>query len=335
MTRQRYDGSVQSAMTPTPANVGRTEDNSVYRCIVTKVIYVDDPANITANSTNPRVLYDVVVLGGFASGQIISNCRLSSLLGGNSSFYERVLRAADQDVSGSRLSESDGDIVYVEFVQGHTAYPMIVSLDNGIKTSEFIGATLSDGPRLREQYNGVWREINKDGELELQIRGGVSVAEKGKFTPNSDALVTFKTTKDEKNTRTFKSGLKIEEDGKSDKITVTMKGGLTSLFDGTADKATITTAAGAKMEIDGKSKAIKMTVGSTEVLIDGNSGKISLKGDFIDLGSQVEDFVTKFIELATAFNSHAHISALPGQPTSPPTGPLLQTVGSQTVKVQS
>lgn len=337
--RLRPDGSVQSSSTPTEANVGRGSDFGMYRCVVTKVIYVGDPANVTTNSSNPRVLYDCVVLGGFASGQILSNCRLSSDLGGTTSFYERVLRACTDDISNSRLSDADGDVVYVQFVQGHTGYPTIVALDNGIVTVGKIGASKDEGPRSIREYNGVRETINKDGELIQEVKGGVPDSDKGGFEPNSSVLITTKISKDEKVTRTFKSGLTIVEDGAGDKITKTLKGGISIVEDGKADKVTITTAGGAIVDIDGAGGKITLTKGSTIIELDGNGDKISLKGGFVDLGASVSDFAVLFTELLTAFNTHTHMYVLPAipagpAPTTPPVAPMMQTVGSQTVKVQ-
>lgn len=295
----RHDGSIQSGMTPTPSNVGRQDDFAIYRCMVTRVIYVDDSSNITANSSNARVLYDVVVLGGFSSGQIISNCRLASIFGGDTSYFERILRAASNDVSKTKLSSADGDIVYVQFVQGHTGYPVIIALDNGINTKGKIGATSSQGPRSLKEYNGVRETINKDGEFQLDIKGGSSNSEKGSFTPNSDSQITVKADKD--------------------------------------GKYTITTKSGATIEIDGPGNKITLLKGSTIIELDGNGDKISLKGGFIDLGASVSDFAVLFTELLTTFNSHTHNApqAPAGVlPTTPPLAPMLQTVGSLTVKVQ-
>lgn len=337
--RLRPDGSVQSASTPTETNVGRGSDHALYRCVITKVIYVGDPANITTNSSNPRVMYDAVVLGGYASGQIVSNCRLASDLGGNSAYYERVLRACTKDISNSRLSDADGDVVFVQFVQGHTAYPVIVALDNGINTVGKIGASLSDGPRSIREYNGVRETINKDGEFIQEVKGGSANPEKGGFEPASAALVTTTISKDEKITRTFKSGLTIVEDGAGDKVSRTLKGGISIVEDGKADKVTVTTAGGAIVDIDGKGGKITLTKGATIIELDGNGDKISLKGGFVDLGSSVSDFAVLFTELLTAFNTHTHIYVAPAipagpAPTTPPVAPMLQTVGSLTVKVQ-
>src|SRR5690349_17664353 len=105
--KTRIDGSIQSSATPTYANQHPVEDFGLYRCVVTKVVYVDDPSNITTNAQNPRVLYDCVVLGGFASGQILSNCRLASTFGGNNSYWERTLRACSKSITQNRLSDLD------------------------------------------------------------------------------------------------------------------------------------------------------------------------------------------------------------------------------------
>lgn len=306
----------------------------MYRAVVVKVVYTDDSANITANGQNPRVLYDCVVLGGFAAGQKISNCRLSSDLGGNNSYWERTLAACTKDVSGTRLSDLDGDVVLIQFNQGHTGSPYIVALDNGIKTVGTIGAAKADSPRSLRSFNGVTEKINKDGELQIDVAGGTADAEHGAFKPNDSALVSTVTAKDESVTRTFKSGLVIKEDGKNDKITKTFSSGLSMVEDGKGDKITLTTAGGVTVEIDGKGGKVTISKGSTKIVLDGNADKISLLGGFVDLGSSVSDFAVLFTELLTAFNTHTHISALPGTPTSPPIAPMLQTVGSLTVKVQ-
>lgn len=301
--RLRRDGSVQPGATPTPDNVGSAPDYALYRCMITKVTYVDDQANISSNSTNARVLYDVVVLGGgFSAGQVISNCRLASDLGGNSSFNERVLRASSKNVSETKLSDCDGDIVYVQFIQGHRGFPVIIALDNGINTSKSIGASKSQGPRKLRQYNGVREEINKDGEWILSRRGGSSDSVNGSFEPGSQDLVSLKLDKNEK-------------------FTVVASGGVT-------------------IELDNKTSKISIKKGSTIIELDGNGDKISLKGGFVDLGSAVSDFAVLFTELASAFNDHKHVFPYSAGPTpsvgttQPPTAPLLSSVGSTTVKVQ-
>lgn len=304
--RERFDGSLQSSNVPTSQNVVLRDDNTLYRGMVVKVLFVDDKDNITTNSSNPEVLYDVIILGGGPAGQILSNCRLASLFGGNVNYYERVLKATTKVLNKDRLSEHDGDIVFVQFIQGHSGYPIITSLDKGIKT-EYKAATKEDGQRLQWQFNGIFEQITKDGEYCL-IKKSADLKEDE---------ITWKLLNDEVSVQTFKSGLKITNDGINDKSLIETKGGAT-------------------VEIDGKTGKITLTKGETIIELDGNSGKIALKGQIIDLGATVADLVTKFLELSTAFNTHVHNAPqapLGIIPTTPPLAPLLSVVGSQTVKV--
>jgi hypothetical protein len=208
--------------------------------------------------------------------------------------------------------------VYVQFNQGHKGFPIIVGCDQGLNTVGNIGTNKTDGPRSIREYNGVREEINKDGELTVSIKGGSADAEHGAFTPGSAALISTKLTKDETIVTTFKSGLSVTQDGKGDKYVITTKGG-------------------ASIEIDGTGGKITIKKGSTIIELDGAADKISLKGGFIDLGASVSDFAVLFTELLTAFNTHTHLvpQAPAGTlPSMPPIAPMLQTVGSQTVKVQ-
>lgn len=312
--QQRWDGSYQSSNAPVHGKEGtRRDDYAIYRCMVIDVLYVDDARNVSKNSKNPEVLYEVVILGGFPSGQTLSFCRLASYLGGDFNNSERILRKTSKDISKVRLEDHDGDIVLVQFNQGHDAYPVIVGMANGLHSKN--GATKADGPRFTESYNGLKTTINNKGEFTQSMLGGKT--ENGFFNVGTAEIIKEEWT-EEKIVRTYKSGMVVTEDGKADIIT-------------------IKTASGVLTTIDGKGNKISIKAGSTEVLIDGGSGKISLKGEMIDLGSSVSDFVTQFTQLATAFNTHTHQYSpgpSPPVPTSPPMAPLLSVVGSQTVKVQ-
>jgi hypothetical protein len=317
--RQRWNGSIQSANAPTFDKPGMDRnDFGLYRCLVVKVIYVDDPNNITKNAQNPEVLYDCVILGGGPQGQSLSNCRLASWLGGDANYAEKTLTPSSKDVSKIKLAKHDGDIVWVQFVQGHDGYPVIIAQGKGLNNK--VGAKKAEGPRLIENFNGLNFTINNKGEMITNMMGGTT--KNGRFTEGTSSIIKEEWLSTEKLVTTFKSGLKMTLDGKSDKVDVVTKGGVTVSIDGTGNK-------------------ISLKAGGTEVLIDGGSGKISLKGSMVDLGSSVADFVTQFTALASAFATHIHpfIDITPGGPvpsiTQPPMAPLLSTVGSQTVKVQA
>lgn len=338
--RERHNGSLQSTNVPTSQNIVKNNDNNIYRCMIIKVLFSDDKDNITSGATIPEVLYDVIILGGFKSGQRISNCRLASILGGNNNYYERILKATSKvkKIDKIRLNSHDGDVVYVQFVQGHSAYPVIIGLDKGIQTN-YKAATKEDGERLQWQFNGIFQEINKLGEYCFVRYGGSTVD--GVFTPNTEAEYSKKILENEIVTETFKSGLTNNWNGKDDVHTRTYAGGLSITEDGKNDAITLSTNAGAVINVDGKSGKITISKGSTIIELDSNSDKISLKGGFVDLGSSVSDFAVLFTELLTTFNMHTHpfVDITPGGPvpsvTMPPLAPMLASVGSTTVKVQS
>lgn len=306
--RLRNDGSIQSSNVPTTSNLGKSKDHNLYRCLVTKITFTDDSRHIAKNSKNASVLYDVVVLGGFATGQIIKNCKYLPKFGSTNAFHEHILTPCTKDVSKTRLEDQDGDIVYVQFIQGHSGYPVIIGVDNAIQDSGFKGLDSTGLTVFRSLLNGVYKEISKEGVLTTAVG----------YTKDESSITTIKNPIEELITTTFKSGLTLTQDGKNDNIKVSTNGG-------------------ASISIDGNSSMIEISAGSATILLDGNSGKISIQGDLVDLGSAVTDFVTKFIELSTAFNSHTHPvpQASSGVLMSaPPILPLLVSVGSQTVQVQ-
>jgi hypothetical protein len=312
--RKRWDGSIQSHNAPIPWKVGvGYSNNTMYRCMITKIIYADDPANVTMNAQNPEVVYEAIILGGNEQGQLITNIRLGGFMAGDHNYWEFTLRPTSKDISKDALEHHDGDCVMVQFIQGHDNYPQIICMSNGIHAS--YGTKKADGPHSVREYNGLNEKIDNKGNLTVTRKGGKLTD--GVFKENNIADVSYSLT-ESLFTVTTSQGVVFKVDGKNGNV---------STVNGTT-----------KVTMDGKSNNIKIVAGSTEIDIDGGSGKITLKGEMVDLGSSVSDFVTMFTALASAFNSHTHLvpQAPAGTlPSMPPMAPLLSTVGSQTVKVQS
>jgi hypothetical protein len=331
--RRRWDGSVQSSNTPLASN--QVKDHGIYRCIVTKVYFADDSSNISKNAQNPEVLYDVVVLGGFKGGQTINNARMSYGQGGNTSFQETILTPSTQSLTTTTLSKQDGDVVYVVFNQGNPDYPLIVGVAKGLKQDN--AATAAQSPRKIEQYNGIQQEVNNKGEHIFTQFGG-KLDSNNAFQANTTPQYTRTITADGKVVETHSAGLSVSIDGKNDLIEIFTSGGADLKVDGKNNAVGILTQGGTSVKVDGKGNMITISAGSTEIVVDGASGKISLKGGIVELGSSVSDFVTMFSALSQAYNAHTHMvpQAPAGVlPSMPPMLPLLQSVGSATVKVQS
>lgn len=216
--RLRPNGSIEPSGIPTAANEFKRYDDAIYRGMVIKTKFVDSD-NLTKNAPNARVLYDVVVFGGFASGQILTDCRLAQDLGGNDNYHETVLTPSSKNLRTDAMVDHDGDVVFVQFIQGDGGFPVIVGLDVGYNTANKIGATKEDGIRDLRQFNGVKTEITKTGETIVSRQGGTVVD--GKFK-GEEGLPQHKVElKDlELVTETFRSGLKIIKDGVKDKVTM-------------------------------------------------------------------------------------------------------------------
>lgn len=355
---QRQDGSVKSANTPTYDRLAKNrvdKDYGIYRCMITRVNFTDEETNLTFE--NKQVTYEAVILGGPKEGQVLQNVKAMNDYGGEFNYAEKIYRPVEtKNLKDKRISEHKGDIVYIGFLQGNLRAPVI--LGGGVQPfdKDSTGATKADGFRMRKEYNGVFEEINKSGEFELLRKGGELNEETGVLTPASGEAEEFearlkfsdnimlwedpnsyiKFEKEEKK-RTDVVGENFQEviDGTAKKITRRI-GDITIEEDGAAKKVTAT-AGNAVVVVDGTANKITITAGSTIVEIDGASGKIKLTGDMIDIGKSVSDFAVLFTELSTAFNTHTHMvpQAPAGTlPSMPPIAPLLQTVGSTTVKLQ-
>jgi len=192
MSRERSDGSVESANTPDFFERSIESDHALYQCMITKVFYTDSSENITKGSANPQVMYEGIIVGGTKEGQVINNIRDGArLLGGFGNYEEQVLRAADPSKSfnllkgGDSATRQDGDIVYVAFLGGNPLYPVILGKGTQPKDSTQTGAKSGDGPRQRSEYNGVFKEIDKNGNLIIKRKGGSYDAAKRVFNAAS------------------------------------------------------------------------------------------------------------------------------------------------------
>jgi hypothetical protein len=289
--------------------------------MIIKTNFTDDEANLTFK--NKQVTYDALILSGQSEGQVITNAKLASELGGQYNYQERVLRATTRPFSGDgavALSEHDGDIVYITFVNGHTSSPIIIGLGTQQLDEDKTGATRAQGARSVKEYNGVREEVNKDGEYNKQVKSGIYNNQGAFFKPDEDVKYE-ETISKEVRTRKFKSGLTIIEDGENDKVTFTLASGTLINVDG---------AGGITFEADGATK-IKINAGGDIELCSGT--KVNIKSPLVDVGEGAAFSSTLFENLVTEFQKHTHISNLPGNPSSPPTAPLIKLVGSQSVKV--
>ena len=371
----REDGSVESANSTNNDNMYQNDvqfDNSVYRCLFVERYFIDDPNNRTKDSQNPATTYKCIILGGFNEGRVIDNVKVASWIGGQFNYDERIFRPTTLiETQDLELAKTDGDIVYVTFINGNIYDPVIIGCDTQPLDADKTGATKEQGTRAVREFNGLKTLITKMGVWIRTRFGGKINEETGEFEPDpekkakievqetwEDGKITTEVSDDayvetiegndaegnpvQKTTRTYKEGLKIEEDAKEDFIKITTKGGLKNTIDGKNDVIVTETAGGEKVTIDGNGGTIQLDANGVTIDINKSgeitltaSNKVNVLAPLVDVGDSAALSSTLFEKLKAEFDKHTHQSnsILTPAPSSPPLVPLISVVGSQTVKV--
>lgn len=300
MAKLRKDYSVRSANVPVKAALSQyraNRDLNMYRGMIYRVYYTDDPENTTSGSQNPQVVYDVILTSGPLEGQILTNVKTASSLGGQFNFEEIVFRKASRPFSGQLrvpLNQQDGDVVYIQFVCGNLSSPVIVGAGAHPLDVTNTGATSEDGPRRVVEYNGVNTLIDKNGNWILTRKGGAYDDVADYFTPNArDTIEAQIQLLHNQINRNVGAGTITEAmDGNAQKYTLMMKNGLTITFDGQGDQVTIVTKGGATLTIDGNAGTIKA--------VDNAGGTLKISGGKVGLGASSAEVVNLIYQLAQA-----------------------------------
>lgn len=342
MARIREDQSVAPASLPTRNSMAKSKDSAsdkLCRGMVLRVRYVDDPLNQTINSQNPQVTYDVILTSGPREGQIFSNVRSMNLLGGQDNYSEILYRAASKPFTGpdgKPFQNQDGDVVYLEFINGDLSSPLITGLGNHPLDRDKTGATKAHGPRWIQEYNGVNTLVDKDGNYKLVRKGGVYNKPTDSFVPVDDGNeAEIQMTANQLQLGAGKDSVTQILDGKNLALTSTVgTNGAVQILDGKNGIITIKTKA-LSVIIDSKANKVTVTAaaGSAEIELDGNSGKISLKGSNVDVGTAASHMAVLGDSLLSWLNSHFHMIGI--TPTTPPTIPADSSLLSATVKIQA
>lgn len=348
MKKYRWDYSAISANKASSSKTVSAKvecDYGIYKCLIIKVNYVDQTSNLTVD--NKQVTYDaIIVSGGPKEGLIIKNIKTVNTLGGQYNYSEKIFRASRSfntpNVTNKPrlINTQDGDIVYVAFVNGIVSHPIILGGGVSYLDKDTTGATTEIGPIFKTEYNGVLYSIDKNGQFSLVRKTGTYDADYDAFIPSDDsndfqAKLVFEANKiliaDPENSLLFEQAeQRITQVIGSDNL-------YKEVIDGKNQKTTRTYKNGLKVEESGAGDFVRITTnGGTVVTINGSTGKVTISADQIDLGASITDLVTKFMELASAFNSHRHPYEEDGDTkiTQAPIGPLSMSIGSSTVRVQ-
>lgn len=289
---RRKDGSIQSSNLPAHNKLAKNridKDYGMYRCMITKVHFVDDPQNTTF--LNRQVTYEAIILGGPKEGQILQNVKAMSEYGGQYNFSERIYRPiSTKNIEDLPISEHVGDIVFIQFLQGNTRAPVIVGAGVQPQDLDFTGSTLADGFVDQWQYNGIYQLIDKNGNFLLQRKGGSLDPDSGVFIPDQD-------------------GNQISMQMMAQRLSFTFGNGMVAVLDGTADSVQI------------KTKA----AGEINIVKD----RIAIGNGTAELFQQLSDTLQKLITFMNNIDSqHVHVGNLGYETSIPVTSSDFTQLGS-------
>jgi len=329
---QRDDGSIRSANTPVWGNRYQVRDHGLYRGVVRDVIFTDDDRNNSGGTSDPNeVLYNVMIIGGDRDGQIFSNARLMRSLGGHSNFEEKTLKKVEgltgldpmtfplilPDLPVNEMSKWNGDTVYIQFLNGDVTMPVIVG--HAYHQAAEPEAAEGDGPRYRWKFNGLLKEITKDGEITWsKDNGSYLPVAPNTANPLYPFVSQFAALPGQE--QAVKVTLGNEYNFKFEYML-----GLNVVIDGLADEFGFTTTTGASIKLTGleTDSFLATTVLGTALKVEGGTT------DSVTLGTAVGTTITVVggsddaITLKAAFGDMLSISAKDGIQGSTPTGTKL------------
>jgi len=346
MSKYRMDGSVESSNVPSRENLyaPQTElELGIYRCMITEVRYTDSPYNITFK--NPQVTYEAVILGGPKEGQILTNIVAMHSLGGEYNYEERIYRKLENPLAGEksgRIYEQKGDIVYVGFIQANKSTPVILGCGTQPLDEDNTGARSDEGPRLLEEYNGVLKYINRDGELSFVRKGGSLNEASGVFEPGEERVSTFFMDKNGGLTLNANDGSFLGLNAAAGEVTLSQKDGNALAL--LQDQINIAHKSGSDLisigedllqittngDLVQQSNAHTIDSGSINMAGRGSASigdqisKLVIENGLIGLGSPAAELLDLFdktldeiVNLTTAMATETHIGNL-GYSTAPP-----------------
>lgn len=331
----RSDGSIESSNIPGFETSNQTVDNTIYRCMITRVRYVDDIVNVnlTNGTSNPQVTYDAIIIGGENEGRILTHLRdTTNGLGGDINYSERVLKAASKPIElskGTPMSQNDGDIVYVAFINGDPLVPIIIGNGTQFLDRDQTGAKKEESPRYNWEYNGIQHFISNEGEYTIIRKGGILDEISSTFTPgegkaslisldkkgsiflmsNDGSYISLNADKGEMSL-TQKDGNMIGLT--SDEITLSHKTGK-SMINITEDAVQVTSDSDMKLQAN----TYAVNAGSITMSIAEGTGKVAIGNGVAEVLDLINQILGALDTLITGMQTEIHTGNL-GFPTSPP-----------------
>lgn len=301
----------------------------LYRGVVVKTIYPDDPQN----SNKVRVEYTVRVNGQDYSSAV--NARES---GGIYNYKERIRKHSEIVTEGTEVGRGslpemlDGEYVYVMFLEGNGNIPVIVGGAPHPQQSKYKKHKKSEGIFEETEFNGVRVSIDKDSNWTVQQVGRKDPKDK-----------TFKKLQNEKakgaqirlggidgdvTIKGAKGFFNIDKDG-SVKL-IAQDGSIISM-DATSGAIIIASKDGNVITMDKNAVVIAEKTGKSVISLKGDTAQVtskkvlvqseetSINSGTVNLGTAAVFSGVIYENLKTIFDAHIHATAVgPSGPPLPP-----------------
>ena len=171
MAQYTPDGGVVPSGMPTSRRSANDHYKlfGVYKGMVVKVVYPEDPKNFSKD----RIEYVVRV-----KGQDYPNAIDATTLGGIFDYKVRVRKEITNSLDNKIAPETprekmNGESVFVMFLEGHGDLPLIIGSDQHPRHAEYKEEKVKkeDAPFSREEFNGIEFSINKDSDYVIKNVG--------------------------------------------------------------------------------------------------------------------------------------------------------------------
>lgn len=236
----------------------------------------DSPQNSGSGNKGWVTYYDVLVTLPSQEQEVIRKCvhMQSAFGGGPNNFFEVVQPNpgynAQQPTQQSSLKE--GHMVIVALANGRRDSGVILGgIPHPAPRAANARPTVKEGAVTRGEIQGLFFEVNNDGELQVAFNGPRNA--KGELTSKNGPtkLLLDKTGAVR---ITTKDGQSVVIDRAGKKITLASKSGDSQqlALDGTKDTVTLTNKSGQSLAMDAKAKTVSVKSGSTEITINPSGG---------------------------------------------------------------
>ena len=326
--RYKSDGSIiPSKIHLGSSGEGARELFGVYRGVVLKTVYPDDPKN----TTKERVEYVVKV-----NGQEYPNAINMRDQGGIYNYHEKIRKGSEKALKGefgkgTFDAELDGEHVYVMFIAGHSSIPLIIGAAEHARQAKYKKHKKADGVFDEREFNGVQFQVDKDSNYTIKQVGRKDKDGAVKNTKAKDAFIRLGGIEGDVILKSAKNALvNMDKDGSvqiiskdGSMLSFNAKDGSMIITTKDGNSVTATTSGGITVAEKTGKAVINLKDGTAQVTAKKvlfQSEEASFNSGTTNIGTNAAFHAVLYEMLKIIFDGHTHATVL--GPSGPPLPPM-------------